>query len=95
MLPALGRLARTLRAEGRDVVVLGVSTDEDPAAFDDVFRVGEHWAELVRSPELGRKAGVQQVPTTWVVDAEGIARYGVDRWVPTAAIEAKVREYAK
>jgi hypothetical protein len=38
---------------------------------------------------------VASLPTTWVVDAEGVARYGVDHWVPTAAIEAKVREYAK
>ena len=71
-----------------------MSTDEDQAAFDDVFRVGEHWAELVRAPSLGEKVGARKLPTTWVVDGQGIARYGVDHWLPTAAIEAQVRELA-
>ncbi len=91
MLPSMGSLARRLKADGYDTVVIAVSTDEDDSEFEQVYRIGDRWGELVRDPGLARKLGVDRLPTTWVVDTEGVARYFVDHWISMEELEAQVR----
>jgi tetratricopeptide (TPR) repeat protein len=91
MLPTFGRVARRLRQEGHDVMVVGVSLDDDPAAFEQVFARGQRWAELVWAPNLRRPFAVDALPTTWVVDPQGVARYFVDHWLASEELETFIR----
>ncbi len=81
MLPQFGTLARRLRARGMDTTVIAVSTDDDPTEFERMAHVGGHWGEVVHGPELARRFGVQRLPTTWLIDASGVARFTVDHWI--------------
>lgn len=92
MLPAFGSLARRLRKEGRDMVVIGISSDEEKASFDKVFRLGQRWCDLVHAPTLAEKFGITRVPTTWVIDRTGVARYFVDHWLSAEELESYVRQ---
>lgn len=92
MLPAFGTLARRLRGEGRDMMVVGVSVDSDPAEFERVFVQGQRWAELVWAPQLNDKFAVTNLPTTWVIDTAGVARYYVDHWLSVEELETYVRD---
>lgn len=92
MLPSFGSLARRLKKEGHDTVMIAVSTDEDDSEFEKVYRIGQRWGELVRDPALARKLGVDRLPTTWVVDTNGVARYFVDHWFSAEELEAQVRQ---
>lgn len=92
MLPAFGSLARRLRKEGRDMVVIGVSSDADKAKFEQVYRLGQRWCDLVHAPTLGEKFGITRNPTTWVIDRTGVARYFVDHWLSAEELESYVRQ---
>lgn len=92
MLPAFGSLARRLRGEGRDMMVVGVSVDADPEEFERVFQQGQRWAELVWAPGLESKFAVTNLPTTWVIDTAGVARYYVDHWLSVEELETYVRD---
>lgn len=80
MLPQFGTVARRLRQQGMDAVVIAVSIDEDPAEYQRVARLGGRWGEVVHQPELGERFGVDRLPTTWLIDASGIARFYIDHW---------------
>ncbi|MBX2801154.1 MAG: TlpA family protein disulfide reductase [Myxococcales bacterium] len=92
MMPSMGSVARRLKKEGRDTVMIGVSLDDDEQAFQRVYRLGQRWGELVHAPQLGQRFGVQRVPTTWVVDRAGIGRYMVDHWFSTDELESQLRD---
>ncbi|MEQ1502033.1 MAG: TlpA disulfide reductase family protein [Myxococcota bacterium] len=92
MLPAFGTLARRLRAEGHDMMVVGVSVDDDPVEFERVFTEGQRWAELVWAPDLRDRFAVDALPTTWVIDTAGVARYYVDHWLSVEELETYVRD---
>ncbi len=80
-LPEMGSAVRALRETGRDAVLVGVSLDTDQVAFDEIARLGNRWGVLARDPELAAEIGVGRLPTTWVIDRNGIARYRLETWV--------------
>jgi len=86
-LPAFGSMVRRLRRTGRDVIMVAVSTDDDPTAFQDVYRLGQRWGELVRAPELAETFGLRRVPSTWVIDRSGTVTYFVDHRVSAEELE--------
>lgn len=92
MLPEFGGLARRLRREGRDAMVVGVSVDDDAASFERVYAEGQRWAELVWAPGLRVPFAVDALPTTWVIDPSGVARYFVDHWLSVDELETFVRD---
>ena len=91
MMPELDGLARELRKEGYDVVVVGVSVDTDVDAYERVGRVAQSWGHLVRDPDLAERLGVASLPSTWVVDAYGNVRYFVDSWSGRRAFGRQLR----
>lgn len=92
MLTSFGSVARQLRKESRDTVLIGVSLDEDAADFAGVYRLGQRWGELVHEPSLGPRFGVTRLPTTWIVDRAGVARYYLDHWFSAEELERYVRD---
>lgn len=70
-LPEIAAEVRSIRASFRDLVVLAVSTDEDPEAYLAVARVADRWAQLYRDPELARTLGIRRVPTSVLLNPEG------------------------
>lgn len=92
MLPQFGTVARRLRGQGRDAVLIGVSIDEDPADFERIARMARGWGTIVHEPELGRRFGVDRLPATWLIDAGGIARFYVDHWFSGDELLDYVRE---
>jgi peroxiredoxin len=87
LLPELGSLTRRLRARGRDVVLVAVSADAEQAPFDDVYRLGQRWGELVRSPELAATWGVPRLPSTYVIDRSGVIVYQVNHRIRDDELE--------
>ncbi|HHO50081.1 MAG TPA: TlpA family protein disulfide reductase [Deltaproteobacteria bacterium] len=92
MLASFGSVARQLRKESRDTVLIGVSLDEDAADFAGVFRLGQRWGELVHAPGLGPRLGITRLPTTWIVDRSGVSRYYIDHWFSAEELERYVRD---
>ncbi len=90
-LPALGSMARKLRGSARDAVLIGVNLDEAEADFRRVERFGEGWGQLVRAPRLAAQFGVDALPTTIVVDAEGITRVVVEEPIDAPLLEARFK----
>jgi thiol-disulfide isomerase/thioredoxin len=91
-LPAFGSLARRLRAEGRDVAVVGIGLDEERAAFDHVFqRTGEK-VELMWAPALREPFAITSLPTVWVVDPAGTARLLFDHWLSASELETHLKQ---
>jgi len=81
MLPQFGTVARRLRDRGLDAVVIAVSVDEDPEAYERVAHLGGRWGEVVHDPALAKRFGVERLPTTWLADPGGTARFYVDHWI--------------
>lgn len=75
-LPELSAMATRLRDEGVPVTVLAVSLDRSEADFRR-FQRAHALPGLVLSwnPELGAAFRVTGIPTTWVVDENGITRF--------------------
>jgi hypothetical protein len=91
-LTGLTVLARKMRAEGTDVAVIGVAIDENQEAVDAVpQRDRTLWGAFAWDPALGRRMGVSAVPTTWIVDASGIARFVHVGYLGPAAYEDGIR----
>jgi thiol-disulfide isomerase/thioredoxin/tetratricopeptide (TPR) repeat protein len=86
-LPEMAAAVRTLRAGARDAVLVGVSVDRDAAAFDSALRLGDGWGTLARDPALAERLGVTGLPTTWLIDRNGAARYRLESWVGRDAFE--------
>lgn len=86
-LPQMATAVRDLRSQGRDAVLVAVSVDDDPAIFEAAARLGERWGTLARDPELAHRVGVQTLPTTWIIDRNGAARYRTESWVGRDSFE--------
>ncbi len=90
-LPQVAEVAQDLRRTGRDVAVVAVSMDDEPAHFEMVRRVGEKWGQLVRDPEFGFKMGIRDVPTWWIIDTNGVVRSHSTSWVNARHFERALR----
>ena len=86
-LPTFGSLARRLRATGRDVVLVAVSTDEEEGPYQDVHRIGQRWGQLARDPATAETFGLRRVPSTWVIDRSGMVTYFVDHRISADELE--------
>ncbi len=82
-MPAIAELAKIARTE-KDLVVLSVSTDEDPAAVADALSVvlkGETPFPVLFDPDAAvvrEKYGTRLFPETWVIDPSGVIRARFD-----------------
>lgn len=95
-MPSIAELARI--AHGRkDLVVVTVSTDENPAAARDTLRVllnGEPPFPVLFDPEakvVADKYGTKLFPETWIIDPRGVIRArfdGAKNWASPLAVEA-------
>jgi len=95
MLPELSAVTTGLRREGSDVVVMAVSVDTDPGDYENARRLGQHWGQLAREPDLAVKLGVTSLPATWVVDGQGNVRYFQDSWPGPHLFERELRQRIK
>lgn len=75
MLHELRELARNVRTQGIDVSTIGVSIDTEATVQGLNAQQREVFDTLTWAPELQQGFGIKAVPTTWVVDASGIARF--------------------
>ncbi len=75
-LPATASLVAKLREEGHAVTVLAVGTDEDQPSYQKTMRRAD-LAPLTFawSPEFAGRFGVQGIPDTWIIDADGVLRF--------------------
>jgi len=94
-LPELGSLARRLRGAGRDVVLIALSSDAEEGAFQDVYRLGQRWGELVRAPEVVEQLGVMRLPTTVVIDRSGVVTYLVNRRIGADVLDKEILRAAQ
>ncbi|NCG20097.1 MAG: redoxin domain-containing protein [Rhodobacterales bacterium] len=90
-LPQVAEVAQDLRSMGRDVAVVAVSMDDEPAHFERVRRIGDKWGQLVRNPEFGVRMGVVDVPTWWIIDAKGVIRAHQTTWLNARHFERALR----
>lgn len=92
LLTELRLLARKMRKQGIDVASLGVSIDNEAAALERVPAGDrERWGAVTWAPELGERFGVRAVPTTWLVDASGIARFVHVGYLGPSVYEDEIR----
>lgn len=70
-MPSLERLHR--RLQGRGVLVLGISVDEDPAAYDTFLRSNNITFPNYRDPEkrISTLYGTFMYPETYIIDRQG------------------------
>lgn len=94
-LPELGSLARRLRSAGRDVVLIALSNDAEEGPFQDVYRLGQRWGELVRAPEVVDQLGVTRLPTTVVIDRAGVVTYLVNRRIGADVLDKEILRAAQ
>lgn len=85
-------LARKMRGRGLDVAVVAVRVDErEDAAADLTPGERQLWGPLAWAPDLGERFGVLAVPTTWIVDSSGIARFVHVGYLGPSEYEAEIR----
>jgi len=82
-MPSLNRLNQQVRPQG--VIVLGVSVDEDPAAYEKFLRDNNITFPTYRDPsrKIAERYGTFMYPETYIIDRRGrIARkiIGAQRW---------------
>lgn len=93
-LPDIAMLARRLDAEGLPVTVLAVSIDARMADYERIRRrTNLEGIQFAWNPELGARFHVTTIPSTWVLDAQGIARFHHDGYASGGdrALEQEVR----
>jgi thiol-disulfide isomerase/thioredoxin len=96
-LPMLDAMARRLKAQGIDV--LAVSVDQERANVDKFLKGHGHWAlTIAHDPEgaIAERLQPDKMPTSYVIDREGIVRYVNAGFVPDDApvIEKRLLEVA-
>jgi tetratricopeptide (TPR) repeat protein len=92
LLDELTQMARTLRSrENVNVVLFGICMDPGPDALADMRARREQWGTTKWDPRLGERLGVSAFPTTWIVDASGIARYKHVGYLGRSEYETEVR----
>lgn len=81
------------RYRGRGLVVVGISVDDDPAAVLEFQRqVPMRYPAAMYNPHLAAKIGQPSaIPTTLLVDRDGVLRRTFVGYVDAATLEAEVR----
>ena len=96
-LPELAELVRRLQAEGLPVVGIAVSVDRKEKDFSSFKPAGSlDGLELAWAPRVGLDWRISVLPTTWIIDIEGIARSRHQGFGPRgiSPVEAELRELA-
>jgi thiol-disulfide isomerase/thioredoxin len=91
-MPVLDDLARRLRGDG--VEVLAVSVDQERANVTKFLRARPKWALTIAHDPKGAIAdrlAPEKMPTSYVIDREGIVRYVNSGFVPSDAREIERR----
>lgn len=93
-LPHLDRMVGELQAQGVPVVLVAVNVDEEAAMWERGRKALalEH-ARVVHGPELGAAMQVFSLPTTVLVDRDGVLRHRHAGWEATVLpeLEASIR----
>jgi cytochrome c biogenesis protein CcmG/thiol:disulfide interchange protein DsbE len=97
-LPMLDDMAKRLRDDG--IVVLAVSVDQERANLVKFLRARSRWAlTIAHDPkgEVADRLAPEKMPTSYVIDREGIIRYVNSGFVPSdaAAIERRLVDVAR
>jgi thiol-disulfide isomerase/thioredoxin len=97
-MPVLDDMARRLRSDG--VEVLAVSVDQERANVMKFLRARPKWALTIAHDPKGAIADLlapEKMPTSYVIDREGIVRYVNSGFVPSDAreIERRLIEVAR
>ena len=88
----LSVLAQDLRrSKGVDAILVGVSVDPEEQTLIDLQGERDTWGPNGWDPELGKRFGVEAVPTTFVIDSQGFARFKHVGYLGTAEYEAELR----
>lgn len=94
-MPALNRLADHYR--GKDVVVLGVSLDEDASQYDDFIAKNEIKFLTLRNPAraVSEQYGTYKLPETYIISRQGrlLKKYIGPRDWSSAEIYAEIDAY--
>jgi thiol-disulfide isomerase/thioredoxin len=99
-LPMLDDLAKRLRGQGVDVEVLAVSVDQERANVVKFLKGRSRWAlTIAHDPkgEIADRLAPEKMPTSYVIDREGIIRYVNSGFEPSdaAVIERRLVETAR
>jgi thiol-disulfide isomerase/thioredoxin len=97
-LPMLDDIAKRLRAD--DVVVLAVSVDQERANVTKFLKARPHWALTIAHDPQGQVAdrfAPEKMPTSYVIDREGVIRFVNSGFVPgdAAVIERRLSDVAR
>jgi thiol-disulfide isomerase/thioredoxin len=97
-LPMLDDMAKRLRADG--VEVLAVSIDQERANVVKFLRARPRWSLTIAHDPKGAIAdrlGPEKMPTSYIIDREGIIRYVNSGFEPSdaAVIERRLSEIAR
>jgi peroxiredoxin len=91
-MPVLDDLAKRLRGDG--VEILAVSVDQERANVTKFLRARSKWALTIAHDPKGAIAdrlAPEKMPTSYVIDREGIVRYVNSGFVPSDAREIERR----
>jgi thiol-disulfide isomerase/thioredoxin len=96
-LPMLDDIAKRLHG---DVVVLAVSVDQERANVTKFLKARPHWALTIAHDPQGQVAdrfAPEKMPTSYVIDREGVIRYVNSGFVPgdAAVIERRLVDVAR
>ncbi len=92
LLDELTQMARDLRSQNNvNVVLFGISMDSESSALAEMRARREQWGTTKWDPRLGKRLGVSAFPTTWIVDASGVARYKHVGYLGRSEYETEVR----
>jgi thiol-disulfide isomerase/thioredoxin len=97
-LPMLDDMAKRLRADG--VEVLAVSIDQERANLVKFLKARPRWSLTIAHDPKGAIAdrlGPEKMPTSYIIDREGIIRYVNSGFEPSdaAVIERRLTEVAR
>jgi len=97
-LPVLDDMAKRLRGDG--VEILAVSIDQERANLMKFLRAKPHWSLTVAHDpkgEIADRLAPDKMPTSYVIDREGVIRYVNSGFVPSDAreIERRLVEVAR
>lgn len=80
--------------EGRPFVLLGVNTDSDRARLKEVVKElnlnWRSWWTGSQNNPIARQWDIPGYPSMFLIDADGILRYGFDDLEPGATLEAAI-----
>lgn len=88
----LSLLAQDMRrSKGVDAILVGVSVDPEEKTLIDLQGERDTWGPNGWDPGLGKRFGVEAVPTTFVIDSQGVARFKHVGYLGTSDYEAELR----